>query len=115
MSFSWDKFASYIPGVNTIDDAAHGRWGDAGKNLATGGLYGLGKGIGKGVEAIGDAYGAPFDEKRLGYDVIGEQLQGLKKERMARKDKTYAMAEEKYRPAREALAAVYGDPKTWKL
>jgi hypothetical protein len=31
-----------IPGVNIIGDAVQGKWGDAGKNLATGGLYGIG-------------------------------------------------------------------------
>ena len=115
MGFSWDKLASYIPGVNTIDDAVHGRWKDAGLNLATGGLYGLGNGIATGVDAIRNAYSAPFDEKRAGYDAVAARAEQIKQERIARKDKTYAMAEEKYRPTREALAAVYGDPSQWKL
>ena len=33
---------SAIPGANTIGDAVTGKWGDAAKNLASGGLYGLG-------------------------------------------------------------------------
>lgn len=99
----------YIPGVNSIGEAVQGNFGQAGKDLL------WNPALSDAGSAIKNAYEKPFDEKRKGYDAIIAQSQQLKAERQARKDKTYAQAEEQYRPAREALAAVYGDPKSWKL
>lgn len=101
----WD-WTDYVPGLAQIHSAAQGKWSDALDPFQPyENIYSKAK----------DAYDAPFDEKRKGYDAVIDQSQKLKAERMARKDKTYDMAEEKYRPAREAIAAVYGDPKSWKL
>lgn len=117
---AWDfakKVGRYIPGVAQVEAGLDGNWQGAVNpfqnvtNLAGDAVDGV-------VDVAGnikDAYTAPFDEKRRGYDAVAERAEQIKQERMARKDKTYAMAEEKYRPTREALAAVYGDPKSWKL
>lgn len=96
----------YLPGVANVADAFRGDWKGAINPLDA--QFNIGG-------AVKDAYNAPFDQKRAGYDAVIDQSQKLKAERMARKDKTYAQAEEQYRPAREALAAVYGDPRSWKL
>lgn len=96
----------YIPGLANIHSAAQGNWSDALDPFQA---------VENAGGAIKHAYDAPFDQKREGYDAVTAQSQRLKAERQARKDKTYAQAEEQYRPAREALAAVYGDPKSWKL
>lgn len=101
--FDW---ADYVPGVANTKAAIEGRWSDALDPFqSTENIYG----------AYRKANAEPFDEKREGYDAVIAETQRLKAERMARKDKTYNMAEEKYRPAREAIDAVYGDPKNWKL
>ena len=97
---------NYVPGVANVAAAVNGDWRNAIDPFQA---Y---ENIGG---AVKNAYDAPFDRKREGYDAVIDQSQKLKAERMARKDKTYAMAEEQYRPTREAIAAVYGDPRSWKL
>jgi hypothetical protein len=116
----WDtarQIGRYVPFVAQGEAALEGDWQGAinpFQNItnAAGDSY---QAAGDAGRKIADAYGEPFDEKRRGYDAVAERAEQIKQERMARKDKTYAMAEEKYRPTREALAAVYGDPRTWKL
>lgn len=112
-----NKAGRYVPGIANDEALLNGDWSGAINPFkAATNVYDDVKGAVRDAAGnIVDAYNAPFDEKRRGYDAVAERAEQIKQERMARKDKTYAMAEEKYRPTREALAAVYGDPKTWKL
>lgn len=96
----------YIPGVANVAAGFRGDW----KNAVD--PFQAYENIGGSIK---DAYDAPFDKKREGYDAVMDRAGELKQERLARKDKTYQMADEKMRPAREALRAVYGDPSTWSL
>jgi len=61
--------------------------------------------------AVDDVYG----EKAKGYDAIRAEVERLKQERKGQKDFAYNLANSKYQPTRDAIAAVYGDPKGWKL
>jgi hypothetical protein len=104
---SWG-FLDAIPGVNTVKDVVTGNWGDAAKNAVTGGLYGT-------ATSIKGAYDKPFDEQKAGYQAVIDQANAIKQQRIARQQATLASVNQQYAPANKAIAAVYGDPSTWKL
>ena len=64
---------------------------------------------------IGGALDAPYNKKEEGYDAIRAETERLKGVRQGQKDFAYNLADSKYDPARRALDAVYGDPRSWKL
>jgi hypothetical protein len=57
----------------------------------------------------------PYMKAQMGMDDIIGRLQGLKGDRLKRKDDTYALADSKFDDTRKAISALYGDPKSWKL
>lgn len=116
-----ENFWDAVPVVASARDIGQGRSGwetladlTVAAPLITGGRA-LAPKIKQGFNKLKNAYDAPFDEKRAGYDAVADRAQQIKQERMARQDQTYARADAKYAPARSALSAVYGDPKSWKL
>jgi hypothetical protein len=121
---SEDTYWDYVPGVSNARGVARGDWGAA--IDPTGGGYNAvrdirdaGSAVGKWAEGVGgdikDAFNKPYEDKAKGYDAIRAETDRLKKERMAQKDFAYNLADSKYQPSRDALAAVYGDPKSWRL
>jgi hypothetical protein len=108
---AWDWLEN-IPGVNIVNDLARGNWEQAAKNAFTGGLYGPGENIYNGVKS---AINAPYEEKHKGIETIQQELQQLKKERMARMDQVYGKADAKFDDTRAAMKQLYGDPTGWKL
>lgn len=102
---SWETAADFTPFAPAVT---------AGQDIYRGGKYVVDKvknGIGDVVDTVNDAYA----KKAEGYDAIRAETERLKKERMGQKDFAYNLADSKYQPTREAIAAVYGDPKSWKL
>jgi len=115
----YDHVLNAVPGVNAAYDAITGDWKGAGANLLTGGLYGtVDQGV-KGVKAVGgaikDAVNAPYDEKRAGYDKIMSDVDRLKGERQGQRDFAYNLASSKLAPTQDAIDALFGPPKSWKL
>ncbi len=89
----------------TGKDIANGDWSEAGKDfISQDPIVG---------EVIGtqDAY----DEKAKGYDAVQAAAQRMKAERMAQKEAAMAKVEAALDPTKKAMAAVYGDPSTWRL
>jgi hypothetical protein len=140
MGFSWGDLAKTIPGVNTIyrlgsaaGDAVTGDESGAldnlkktGYDLGTGGLYdtGLqagyaGNAIENGVKNIGNsiknAYDAPFEQKKAGYQAVQDQAAAYEQQRRNQQQVTLAQTLAQYDPAKKAMAAVYGDPSTWRI
>lgn len=117
MAHWWQKGGAWNP-TNWDGDDLTGVLSGAGTGFLAGGPVGAvvgGYAGGVASESMDDANKSAHDEKRQGYDQVIARAEQLKQERMARKDRTYEMADEKYRPTRAALAAVYGDPESWKL
>lgn len=105
----WDK----LPAIGSLKHLYA-----SGKAVGNGDWKGAGKEFARSADPIiNDALGYQDgqDEKRHGYDVVQDEAERLKAEAIARKDKMYAMGEEKFEPTKAAMSAIYGDPKTWKL
>lgn len=92
----------YVPGVSEF---SQGNIGQGLLDVGTLGLY---------DDAKGDVKGA-YDKKAQGYDAVIAQAAANKADRIKRQQDTYDLADSKLAPSRAALAAVYGDPSTWKL
>lgn len=87
-------------------------------NLARekGWLDGDGPGAGDLPDWLGGGGGDDaYAQKAAGYDAIRAETNRLQGERRADKDRAYQLQMQAYEPSRKALAAVYGDPSTWKL
>jgi len=106
----WD----YVPLVSA---ARHVARGDSGAEV----LGGLGvwapavAGATDIYHAVKPKVDAAYGQKAAGYDAIRAEVERLKQERKGQKDFAYNLANSKYQPTRDAIAAVYGDPKGWKL
>ena len=90
----------------TGKDVKNGDWSEAGKDFASSGDPIVGEVIGE-----QDAY----DEKAKGYDAVQAAAERMKAERMAQKEAAMAKVEAALAPTKKAMAAVYGDPSTWRL
>jgi hypothetical protein len=112
MSFNLFKA---IPGVNTAYDFGTGDWKGGLANLGTGGLYGTYDQGKSGLNDLKNAYNAPFNEKRQGYDAVSAMAGDVKNQRIARQQATLGAVESKLDPQRRAIQAMYGDPSSWKL
>ena len=133
MGWGWGDLANAIPGVNILYNAGASGYdyatGDTAggnqhaKNLAgdalTAGWYGTGQEAVKagkaGWSALKNAYDAPFEEKRAAYDRVGQMSQEIQQKRIQRQQDILRQTLAARDPERNAINAVYGDPKNWKL
>jgi len=95
----WNPFSEIY------NDFSNGNIGTGILDLGTGGIYSAAK----------DAYSAPFDEKRKGFDAVSAAAEQVKQQRIARQQETLQKSLAALDPTRKAIAAVYGDPSTWSL
>ncbi len=56
-----------------------------------------------------------YAKKAEGYDAIRAETNRLQEGRRGDMDRAYALQMKAHEPSRKALAALYGDPSTWKL
>lgn len=66
-------------------------------------------------DQIVHAVNKPYEDKRAGYDAIQAKVLELQAKREQQKKYAYDLANQAFEPSRKAMAAVYGDPSTWKL
>lgn len=95
----------YNPFSEIYNDFSNGNYGTGLLDIGTGGIYSAAK----------DAYEAPFNEKRAGFDAVSAQAEQVKQERIARQQATLQAALAKMDPTKKAISALYGDPSTWSL
>jgi hypothetical protein len=56
-----------------------------------------------------------YDSKRKGYDDVSAMAEQMKQERLKRQQDTYQQGMAALDPERNAIKALYGEPKSWKL
>ena len=119
-----DHAVRAVPLLNIPYAASNGDWGEAGADALTGGFYGTanqgselvtGKSIPGWIGEAKDAYTAPFNEKRQAIDQVSQMAGNIKQERIKRQQDILAQTLAARDPERQAIAAMYGDPKSWKL
>ena len=102
---AWD-WTNYIPGVDNTKQLLQGNFGKA-LDPADFAVNAYG--------AIKNAYDKPFDEKRQAYDQVGQMSQEIQQKRMQRQQDILRQTLAARDPERNAINAVYGDPRQWKL
>ena len=96
---SWNPFSEIY------NDVSNGNIGTGVLDLATLGAY----------SPIKDAYNAPFDAQKKGFDDVANHAEAIKQQRIQRQQDTLKQSLAALDPTRKAIAAVYGDPSTWTL
>ncbi len=102
---SWETALDLTPAAPFVSGA---------QDLYRGAKYVGGK-IRDGFGGVADAVNDAYAKKAEGYDAIRAETERLKGVRQGQKDFAYNLADSKYQPTRDAIAAVYGDPRSWKL
>ena len=110
MGFNLWDIMPVIGGIKNLyeagKDVKNGDWKSAGKDA----LSAISP---TAAEAIG--YQDAADEKRSAYDHVQQNIDRIKQERQGMRDFAFNKADAMYDPTKKAIAALYGDPATWKL